>query len=109
VENVTDGPIGLGTRYEAEFLQGSPMTIELVRFERPVAWEPVGRFRRLDAKGDGRVLASEEVARLVMRMELQAEGNSHLSDRAALTQRFGRRAQIDRRSYLLNCRSYLFR
>jgi uncharacterized protein YndB with AHSA1/START domain len=74
VEKITDGPIGVGTQYEAEFLQGSPMTIELVRFERPVAWESLGRSRRLDAKGEGRVSATEEGARLVMRMELKPKG-----------------------------------
>jgi uncharacterized protein YndB with AHSA1/START domain len=74
VEKITDGPIGVGTRYEAEFLQGSPMTIELVRFERPVEWESLGRSRRLDAKGEGRVSATEEGARLVMRMELKPKG-----------------------------------
>jgi hypothetical protein len=74
VEKTTDGPIGVGTLYEAEFLQGSPMTIELVRFERPVAWESLGRSRRLDAKGEGRVSATEEGARLVMRMELKPKG-----------------------------------
>jgi hypothetical protein len=50
------------------------MTIELVRFERPVAWESLGRSRRLDAKGEGRVSATEEGARLVMRMELKPKG-----------------------------------
>jgi Polyketide cyclase / dehydrase and lipid transport len=55
VEKLTDGPIGLGTRYEAEFLKDSPTTIEFVRYERPVAWESVGRSRRLDAKAEGRV------------------------------------------------------
>jgi hypothetical protein len=74
VEKVSAGPIGLGTRYEAEFLKGSPMMIELVRFERPVAWESVGRSRRQDAKGEGRVSATEEGAHLVMRMELRPKG-----------------------------------
>src|SRR5688572_10597671 len=36
VEQVTAGPIGLGTRYEAEFLKGNTTTIEFVRFEHPV-------------------------------------------------------------------------
>jgi uncharacterized membrane protein len=78
VEKVTDGPIGLGTRYEAEFLKGSPMTIELVRFERTVAWASAGRSRRLDAKGEGRVSATEDGARLVMRMELRPKGTLRL-------------------------------
>jgi Polyketide cyclase / dehydrase and lipid transport len=45
VEKVTDGPIGVGTRFEAEFLKGDAMTVEYVRFERAVAWESVGRNR----------------------------------------------------------------
>jgi hypothetical protein len=78
VEKVTPGPIGVGTRYEAEFLKGNPMTIELVRFERPIRWESVGRSRRLDAKGEGRVFGTEEGARLVMRMKLRPKGTLRL-------------------------------
>jgi uncharacterized protein YndB with AHSA1/START domain len=78
VEKVTEGPIGRGTRYEAEFLRGNPMTIELVRFEPPLAWESVGRSRRLDARGEGRVSATKEGARLVMLMELKPKGTLRL-------------------------------
>ena len=74
VGKVSVGPIGVGTRYEAEFLKGNPTTIEFVRFERPTAWESVGRSRRLDARSEGRVSATEEGARLVMRMELRPKG-----------------------------------
>jgi uncharacterized protein YndB with AHSA1/START domain len=34
VEKLTEGPIGLGTRFEAEYLKGDAMTIEYVRFRR---------------------------------------------------------------------------
>jgi hypothetical protein len=78
VENVTAGPIGLGTRYEAEFLKGNPTTIEFVRFEHPVAWASVGRSPRLDAKAEGRVSATEDGAHLVMRMELRPKGTLRL-------------------------------
>jgi hypothetical protein len=54
------------------------MTIELVRFERPVAWETVGRSRRVDAVGEGLVSATEEGARLLMRMELRPKGTLRL-------------------------------
>jgi Polyketide cyclase / dehydrase and lipid transport len=74
VEKVTAGPIGVGTRFEAEFLRGNPMTIEFVRFERPLAWDTVARSRRLDANGEGRVSATEVGAHLVMRMELRPKG-----------------------------------
>jgi hypothetical protein len=78
VEKASAGPIGLGTRYEAEFLTGDPTTIEFVRFERPVAWDSVGRSRRLDARSEGRVSALEDGARLLMRMELRPKGTLRL-------------------------------
>jgi Polyketide cyclase / dehydrase and lipid transport len=74
VDKLTSVPIGLGTRYEAEFLHGDPMTIEFVRFERPLAWGTLGRSRRLDARGEGQVSATEDGAHLVMRMELKPKG-----------------------------------
>ena len=55
-------------------MNGDPMTIELVRFERPVIWETLGRSRRLDAKGEGQISATEGGSRLVMRMELSPKG-----------------------------------
>jgi hypothetical protein len=78
VEKVSPGPIGRGTRYEAEFLKGNPTTIEFVRFDRPLGWESVGCSRRLDAKGEGRVSATEDGAHLVMRMELRPKGTLRL-------------------------------
>jgi uncharacterized protein YndB with AHSA1/START domain len=74
VEKVSAGQIGLGTRYEAEFLKGDLTSIEFVRFERPIVWDSVGRSRRLDARSEGRISATEEGARLVMRMELRPKG-----------------------------------
>lgn len=74
VEKVTDGPIGLGTRFEGEYLKGDTMTIEYVRFERPLAWATVGRSPRLDVNGEGRISASEDGVRLLMRMELSPKG-----------------------------------
>jgi len=78
VERLTAGPIGLGTRYEAEFLTGDPMTIELVRFERPTVWDATGRSPRLDAKTEGRVSPTDDGARLVIRMELKPKGTLRL-------------------------------
>jgi hypothetical protein len=54
-EKLMVDPIGIGTRFQAEFLKGDPMLIEYVGFDRPRTWESVGRSRRLDARNDGRV------------------------------------------------------
>ena len=50
VEKLTDGPVGVGTRYLAEWQQGGPNTVEYTRFEPPPvgdrARRPVPVFRR---------------------------------------------------------------
>ncbi len=74
IQKLTDGPIGLGTRYRGEWIKGDPMTIELVRFERPTSWASVGRSRRLLADSGGQVSKTPGGARLVIRMELQPQG-----------------------------------
>jgi len=74
VKKLTLDPIGAGTRFEAEFLKGDPMTIEYVGFDRPRHWESVGHSRRLDARTYGRVTAIAGGATLTMRMELRPHG-----------------------------------
>jgi len=74
IEKLTDGPIGLGTRYLGEWIRGDPMTIEFVRFQRPTAWGSVGRSRWLVANSEGQVSKTPGGARLVIRMELQPRG-----------------------------------
>jgi uncharacterized protein YndB with AHSA1/START domain len=74
IEKLTDGPIGVGTRYQGEWIRGDPMTIELVRFQRPTTWASVGRSRRLVATSQGQVAKRPGGARLVIRTELQPQG-----------------------------------
>jgi Polyketide cyclase / dehydrase and lipid transport len=74
INKLTDGPIGLGTRYQGEWIKGDPMTIEFVRFERPVAWASVGRSRRLVANSNGQVSTTPGGSRLVVRIQLRPQG-----------------------------------
>jgi Polyketide cyclase / dehydrase and lipid transport len=74
VEKLTEGPVGLGTRYRAEWMQGDPMVVEYVRFDRPSAWAGVGRSHRLTTKSEGRVSPTEDGVRLLIRMELLPRG-----------------------------------
>jgi hypothetical protein len=74
VEKLTEGPVGLGTRFEGEWIKGSPMVIEYVRFDPPTGWASVGRSTRLEARSEGRVSATEDGARLVVRMDLRPRG-----------------------------------
>jgi hypothetical protein len=74
IQMLTDGPIGLGTRYQGEWIKGDPMTIEFVRFEGPTAWASVGRSRRLVASSNGQVSTTPDGTRLVVRIELRPQG-----------------------------------
>jgi hypothetical protein len=74
IEKLTEGPIGLGTRYGGEWVKGDPMTIEFVRFQRPTAWASIGRSRRLIATAEGQVSATPGGAHLVLRTRLQPRG-----------------------------------
>lgn len=74
IKQLTDGPIGLGTRFQGEWIRGDPMTIEFVAFQRPTAWASVGRSRRLVANSDGQVSKTPSGIRLTIRMELQPQG-----------------------------------
>jgi hypothetical protein len=74
VQKLTDGPVGLGTRYRAAWMKGDPMVVEYVTFDRPTRWAAVGRSRRLDTRSEGRVAPTEDGVRLVIRMELLPRG-----------------------------------
>jgi uncharacterized protein YndB with AHSA1/START domain len=74
VDKVTAGPVGVGTRFEAEFVPGDPMLIECVRSDRPTRWAMVGNSRHLTANFEGHTAPTEDGTHLVMRMEVQPHG-----------------------------------
>ena len=74
VEKLTVDPIAAGTRFNAQFLKGDPMTIEYVGVDRPWHWESAGRSRRLDVRTYGRVTVIETGVTLTLRMELRPHG-----------------------------------
>lgn len=74
IEKLTDGPVGAGTRYAAEFAKAPPMVMQCTRYERPAAWFVVGESRALTARGGWRVLPAADGSRLVMRTEMELHG-----------------------------------
>jgi Polyketide cyclase / dehydrase and lipid transport len=74
VEKLTPGPIGLGTRFGAEWIKGNPAIVEYVGFERPMTWASIARSRRLDAKGEGWISPTEQGSRVVVRTKLRPKG-----------------------------------
>jgi hypothetical protein len=71
VAKLTDGPIGVGTRYRMEFTLAPSVVSECVRFERPSVWETVGRSKAMRFGWRGRVLPTADGVCLLLRMEIQ--------------------------------------
>ena len=74
IERLTDGPVGVGTRYRMEFTSGPAVISECVRFERPAVWELISRSKALTSGWRGRVVPRGHGAHLVLRMEIQLRG-----------------------------------
>jgi hypothetical protein len=74
ITKLTDGPVGAGTRYRAEFVKGPPMVMECTRYQRPTMWSVTGNSRALRARGGWRVLPTASGARLVTRAEMEPRG-----------------------------------
>jgi len=74
VNKLSDGPIGVGTRYEMEFIPGQPLIAECVRFERPTAWTMEGRALGMDLSLGGRVTPTSGGSHLVLETGFQAKG-----------------------------------
>ncbi len=73
-EKVSEGPIGVGSRFATEFAKGSQMVIEYTNYERPEEWASVGDSAALKASGSGRVVPGPDASHLIMRMELEPHG-----------------------------------
>jgi uncharacterized protein YndB with AHSA1/START domain len=62
-KKLTPGEIGVGTRFDAEWIKGNPMIVEYVTFERPTAWTSIARSRRLDVRAGGRITGNSSASR----------------------------------------------
>ncbi len=71
---ITDGPVGIGTRYEMEFLPGRPIVAECVRFDPPACWAVTGSGNGMRSSFTGRVTPVPAGARLDLRMEIETYG-----------------------------------
>ncbi len=74
VAKITDGPVGVGTRSEMEFLPGCPIVGECVRFDPPACWAVDGSGNGMRSSFTGRVTPVPAGARLKLRMEIETHG-----------------------------------
>jgi polyketide cyclase/dehydrase/lipid transport protein len=78
VVKLTDGPVGVGTCWEGEWIAGDPMLIDYVAFDRPATWRSIGRSRGLLVTNEGRVDPTSDGALLTLHVELEPHGRLRL-------------------------------
>jgi uncharacterized protein YndB with AHSA1/START domain len=74
VEKLTDGPVGVGTRYRARWANSGPTTVEVVRFDRPRGWETSAQARGMSIRFRGTVSDAGPGARYSASLELRPRG-----------------------------------
>jgi len=78
VVKLTDGPVGVGTYWEGEWIAGDPMLIDYVAFHRPRSWRSTGRSRGLLVASEGHVDPTPDGARLTLHVEFEPHSQLRL-------------------------------
>jgi uncharacterized protein YndB with AHSA1/START domain len=71
VEKLSDGPVGVGTRYRAQWSNTGPTAVEVVQFDRPRSWETYATARGMGVRFRGTVTDAAPGARYTADLELQ--------------------------------------
>jgi glyoxylase-like metal-dependent hydrolase (beta-lactamase superfamily II) len=71
VEKLTEGPVGVGTRYRAQWSNSGPTTVEVVQFDRPWRWETHANARGMGIRFQGTVTDAAPGARYTAYLELR--------------------------------------
>ena len=78
IEKLTDGPVGVGTRYRAQWANSGPTAVEVLRFDRPRRWETHTMARGMGVRFHGTVADAAPGARYTAYLELQPKGLARL-------------------------------
>jgi Polyketide cyclase / dehydrase and lipid transport len=74
LEKLTDGPVGVGTRYRARQSNSGPTTVEVVQFRRLHRWETSAQARGMGIGFRGTVNDAAPGARYSASLELHPKG-----------------------------------
>lgn len=74
VEKLTDGPVGVGTRYRARWANSGPTAVEVIQFDRPRSWETNAKARGMGVRFRGTVTDAGSGARYTADLELHPRG-----------------------------------
>jgi hypothetical protein len=78
VEKLTDGPVGVGTRYRARWSNSGPTAVEVMQFDRPCMWETNTTARGMIIRFQGTVADAAPGARYTAHLELHPKGLARL-------------------------------
>ncbi len=71
VEKLTDGPVGVGTRYRAQWVNSGPTAVEVVAFDRPYSWQTTATARGMSIRFQGSVTDAGPGTRYSAYLKLQ--------------------------------------
>jgi hypothetical protein len=78
VEKLTDGPVGVGTRFEAKWTNTRPILVEVVGFDRPTMWETRSQSGGLEITVRGTLSQADGGTRCQTRLTVKAKGLARL-------------------------------
>ena len=84
VEKLTDGPVGVGTRYRARWANSGPTAVQVVQFRRPHSWETSAQARGMNIRFRGTVTDAAPGARYIASLEVHPRGLAWLMAPLAL-------------------------
>lgn len=75
IVKVTEGPVGVGTRFDAEWKGSGRIDVEYIAMERPQTWATLGHSPKMDVNLAAEVTPlSPDRARITITMELLPHG-----------------------------------
>lgn len=73
MQKLTDGPVGVGTRYRAKWKGNPPAEIEILTYDRPHMWTSISRGK-VTVKYTGTVESTADGMRFTSQLEPTARG-----------------------------------
>jgi hypothetical protein len=78
VEKLTDGPVGVGTRYRAQWAGTPPTEVQVIGFDRPRAWATRSRAMGMDVIAAGRISPTPGGSLYAIHLDLRPRGLARL-------------------------------
>lgn len=78
IVKLTDGPVGVGTRFQAQWRNAPRTLVEVVRYQPPHLWQTRSRSWGMDVDFRGELESEGEATRYVAHLDVSAGGFARL-------------------------------